>query len=37
MIKVGKFLVKAVTTIAVASIGIATVVVKLFDEKKGKF
>lgn len=34
MIKVGKFLIKAVTTVAVASIGIATVVIKLFEEKK---
>lgn len=34
MIKVGKFIFKAITTVAVASIGIAAVVIKLFDEKK---
>lgn len=33
MIKFGRFVFKAVTTVAVASIGIATVVVKLFEEK----
>ncbi len=37
MIKIGKFFVQAVTTIAVASIGIAAVVIKVFDERKGKF
>jgi hypothetical protein len=37
MIKIGRFFVQAVTTIAVASIGIATVVVKLFEDRKGKF
>jgi hypothetical protein len=34
MIKFGKFIFKAVTTVAIASLGIATVVVKIFDEKK---
>jgi hypothetical protein len=34
MIKIGKFLFKAITTVAVASIGIATVFVKILDEKK---
>ncbi len=33
MIKIGKILIKAVTTVAVASIGIATFVIKLFEKK----
>lgn len=34
MMQFGKLILKAVTKIAVVSIGIATVVVKLLDEKK---
>ncbi|MGF7145362.1 hypothetical protein HNQ56_003803 [Anaerotaenia torta] len=34
MISVGKLLLKVVTTVAVASIGIATIVVGIFDPKR---